>query len=94
MLSDLFEFLFGLSEDVDMLVLLVCVQFGSSRLLLENRLLSIVFDGCDGHSFKKFVLEYSKSFLLYSAAVGLFLEEYLSMDSMRSIASIEASGIN
>jgi hypothetical protein len=26
--------------------------------------------------------------------VGLFLEEYLSIDSMRSMASIDASGIN
>jgi hypothetical protein len=40
------------------------------------------------------MLEYSKSIRWYSAAVGLFLEEYFSMDSMRSIASIEASGIS
>ncbi len=31
---------------------------------------------------------------MYSEAVGLFLEEYLSIFSIRSIASIEAEGIN
>lgn len=30
----------------------------------------------------------------YSAAVGLFREEYFSIDSIRSMASIEASGIS
>ena len=29
----------------------------------------------------------------YSAAVGLFLDEYLSIDSIKSMASGEASGI-
>ena len=30
----------------------------------------------------------------YSAAVGLFLEEYCSMASIKSIASMDASGIS
>ena len=40
------------------------------------------------------MLQDSLSIDKYSAAVGLFLEEYWSIDSIRSIAYIDASGIS
>ena len=92
MASGLFEFLFGRSEHLDVLVFLEGVQFGPRWFLLEERFLSHHFTCVHSHSLEVFVLQYSNYLQTYSAAVGLFREEYFSMDSMRSMASIEASG--
>lgn len=83
----LLELLLCGSEDVDLLVLFCRVQFWAFGLLLEYDLFAGIFGYDEVDAFE--VVVFKDSFINksnYSAAVGRFRDEYLSMDSIRSIA--------
>ena len=81
------------SEHVNLLILFGCVEFGALGVLLEDHFFLIGLHIRQFHIFEKLVLEQSQLCNKYSVAVGLFLEEYRNMDSIKSMASIEAVGI-
>ena len=80
LLPCLFELVLRCSEDINLLILLLCVQLCPSWFFLKYELLVTIISNNQSHSFEVIMLEDPESLKGYSAAVGLFLDEYCNMD--------------